>query len=80
MEYSRPSAEDMFFGEDSQYALRSVNDDRKKRGMFLEPVIPAGSALPEEFPEESVMELQEELFGDEEQPEDDSGFFQQGGF
>ena len=30
--------------------------------------------------EESVMKLQEELFGDEKQPEDDSGFFQQGGF
>lgn len=39
-----------------------------------------GGAVPEEFPEESIMELQEELFGDEEQPEDDSGFFQQGGF
>ena len=31
-------------------------------------------------PEENVMELQKELFGDEEQPEDDSGFFQQSGF
>ena len=39
-----------------------------------------GGPVPEEYPEESVMELQEELFGDEEQPEDDSGFFQQGGF
>ena len=48
--------------------------------MFLDPVIPAGSGFPEAFPEESIMELQEELFGDEEQPEDDSGFFQQGGF
>ena len=31
-------------------------------------------------PEENVMELQEELFGDEEQPEDDSGFFQRSSF
>lgn len=45
-----------------------------------EKILWEGGPVPEAFPEENVMELQEELFGDEEQPEDDSDLFQQSGF
>lgn len=86
----QPDADEMFFGSSRHSIMR-----RRDRGAFLDPTIPASSDFLAEMPEESIPELQDELFGKEASrtdafpdptvnplpklPEDDSDFFQQGG-